>query len=129
MATLDEFGREILDQTPVSLPLHYNKPEPIHQRVRRLVLEALAAQTGDDVETLEDANDFEIPDDPSSFDTSYTEPDLESVTQTPFTDEEIAAARAAVEALRVSKTPPDSSSASSGDSTPSSEAAEPVSKK
>lgn len=58
MPVLDENGREILDQTPVSLPLHYDRPEPLHMRIRRMILEATAAQTGDDFETIEDANDF-----------------------------------------------------------------------
>lgn len=110
MPTLDENGREILDQTPVSLPLNYDRPEPLHLRIRRMILEATAAQKGDDVETIDDANDFLIPDDPSSFDTSYTEPDydpsLPEPEPRPYSDEEIAAARAAVEALRASKTSP-----------------------
>lgn len=109
MPVLDEKGREILDQTPVSLPLHYDRPEPLHMRIRRMILEATAAQTGDDVETIEDANDFFVPDDPTSFDTGYTEPDYDpsliEQQEKPFSDEEIAAARAAVEALRASKTP------------------------
>ena len=128
MATLDEFGREILDQTPVALPIHYDRPEPIHQRVRRLVLEALAAQTGKDVETLEDANDFEIPDDPSSFDTEYTEPDLDPPPAFQYTPEEIAAAKAAVEALRASKTTSEPSPASPEPSAPPSGSNEPASK-
>ncbi len=103
MATLDDMGREILDQTPVSLPLKYDRPEPLHLRIRRMILEATQEQH-DGFETLEEANDFEVDDDPSSFDTAYTEPDLEPVQQ--YTDEEIAAARAAVEALRKSKEQP-----------------------
>ena len=128
MATLDEFGREILDQTPVSLPIHYDRPEPIHQRIRRLVLEAMAAQNGEDTETLEDANDFEIPDDPSSFDTEYTEPDLDPPPAFQYTPEEVAAAKAAVEALRASKTTPESSTAPSVDPAPQSAQSEPSSK-
>lgn len=105
MATLTPEGREILDQTPVALPLHYDRPEPIHQRIRRMILQATIDQREGD-ETLEDANDFEIPDDPSSFDTGYTEPDLEPAKPFAYTDEEIAAARAAVDALRKEKAVP-----------------------
>ena len=47
MPVLDENGREILDQTPVSLPLHYDRPEPLHMRIRRMILEATAAHSGD----------------------------------------------------------------------------------
>lgn len=125
MATLDEFGREILDQTPVSLPIHYDRPEPIHQRIRRMVLEAIAAQKGEDVETFEDANDFEIPDDPTSFDTEYTEPDLDPPPALQYTPEEIAAAKAAVEALRASKTTPEPSTSPSVDPAPQPAPSEP----
>lgn len=110
MPVLDEKGREILDQTPVSLPLRYDRPEPIHMRIRRMILEATSAQKGDDVESLDDANDFLVPDDPSSFDTGYTEPDYDPFQiqqpEKPFTDEEIAVGRAAIDALRASQTPP-----------------------
>lgn len=119
MPTLDENGREILDQTPVSLPLNYDRPEPLHLRIRRMILEATATQNGDDVETIDDANDFLIPDDPSSFDTSYTEPDYDpsliqqqekpfsdQQQEKPFSDEAIAAVRAAIDALRAPKTSP-----------------------
>lgn len=103
MATLTPEGREILDQTPVALPIHYDRPEPIHQRIRRMILQATMDQQ-EGQETLEDANDFEIPDDPSSFDTGYTEPDLDPTAQPAFTDAEIAAARAAIEQVRKQKT-------------------------
>lgn len=103
MATLTPEGREILDQTPVSLPIHYDRPEPIHRRIRRMILEATMAQNEGE-ETLEDANDFLIPDDPSSFDTNYTEPDFDPVSQPAFTDAEIAAARAAIEQVRKQQT-------------------------
>lgn len=109
MPTLDQFGREVLDQTPVSLPFRVERPEPIHMRLRRLALEAAASIQGPDEETLEDANDFAIPDDPSSFDSAFTEPDyMPLVPPSPggndaFSDEEIAAAREAVLKLRATK--------------------------
>ena len=31
-ATLDEHGREWLDQTPVEIPIPFTRPEPIHLR-------------------------------------------------------------------------------------------------
>lgn len=109
MASLDEFGREILDQTPVAIPFRIERPEPIHLRLRRLALEAAASINGPDEESLEDANDFKIPDDPSSFDTAYTEPDYlpkvpsSSSSNAPFSDEELAAAREAIKHLREQK--------------------------
>lgn len=103
MATLTPDGREILDQTPVALPIDYVRPEPLHQRIRRMILQAIMDQR-EGQETLEDANDFEIPDDPSSFDTGYTEPDLDPVSQPAFTDAEIDAAFAAIQRARKQKT-------------------------
>lgn len=126
MAILTSEGRELLDQTPVSLPLHFDRPEPLHQRIRRMILQA-TQEADDGQETLEDANDFEIPDDPSSFDTGYTEPDLEPQPSVAFTSEEIAAARAAVEALRKQKSAEKSANAADSDgvSSPSESPAEP----
>lgn len=107
MAHLDEFGREILDQTPVSIPFRVDRPEPIHLRMRRLAMEALATVKGDDVETLEEANDFVVPDDPSSFDSEFTEPDyMPSMSETKgsdFTTEEVEAAKQAILSLRQQK--------------------------
>lgn len=121
MATLDEFGREVLDQTPVSIPFRVERPEPIHLRLRRLAMEAAASIQGPDEETLEDANDFNIPDDPSSFDSAFTEPDYmptvppSSGGNDAFTDEEIAAAREAVLKLREQKNERKNAGGQSGD--------------
>lgn len=102
MATLNKDGSEILDQTPVALPIKYERPEPLHQRIRRMILQA-TMERDEEHESIEDFNDFEIPEDPSSYDTEFTEPDLEPAPQMAYTDEEIAAARAAVEKMRAAK--------------------------
>lgn len=126
MAELDKNGREVLDQTPVSLPIHFDRPEPIHMRLRRMILEATMDQKAGD-ETFEDANDFEIEDDPSSYDTGYTEPDLEPAPQVAYTDEEIAAARAVILQMRQQKSQAEPSDAAGqgGVSSPPEAAAEP----
>lgn len=64
MATFDERGREILDQTPVALPLHYDRPEPLHLRIRRLIMEELHG-SNEPYDPAEE-NDFDV-DDAASF--------------------------------------------------------------
>ena len=80
MAQLDAFGREILDQTPVAVPYHFTRPEPIHLRLRRQILDYVEQQRhNDEVESLEDFNDFSIEGEPDSYDdgrSPYEEDDL-----------------------------------------------------
>ena len=69
MATLDEYGREVLDQTPVSVPFKFERPEPIHLRLRRQIIDAMvAAERDGEHETVEDFNDFRIEGEPDSYD-------------------------------------------------------------
>ena len=66
-------GKEIVDQTPVSFPIKFQRPEPIHLRIRRMILEEInKTQRDDEYETFADADDFVVPDDPSSFDSNPT---------------------------------------------------------
>ena len=110
MATLDEHGHEWLDQTPVAIPFHIERPEPIHVRMRRIAEAFYQEQknAGDDLETLEEANDFDVQDDPSCGE-PYAEPDyLPPVPETqslngPLNDEELAAAREFILNRRQSK--------------------------
>lgn len=71
MATLTHRGSELLDQTPVALPLglHRQRDTPLHQRIRQMILKAKQEEY-DGYESFEDADDFTVEDDPSSFDTS-----------------------------------------------------------
>lgn len=111
MATLDKNGQEWLDQTPVAIPFKVERPEPIHLRMRRIAESFYQEMIheGEDVETVDEANDFDIPDDPESR-SPYEEPDyLPSVPETsgingPLTPEELAAAREFVLNLRMQET-------------------------
>lgn len=59
-----ENGRETFDQTPVAYPLHFDRPEPLHLRIRRMILEQMAeSMSYEDVDTAEEADDFSVPDD------------------------------------------------------------------
>lgn len=73
MPTLDEFGREILDQTRLSFPVGYEQPEPLHLRIRRMVMHTLMEQSrGEEYETFEEADDFDVGDEPIGFDDVQT---------------------------------------------------------
>lgn len=69
MAHLNEKGQEVLDNTPISIPVPFNRPEPLHLRIRRMILLA-QREAGEGYETEEEANDFDVPDDPNPDPTS-----------------------------------------------------------
>lgn len=61
----DEAGYEYFDPTPIELPLGFKRPEPLADMLKRLVhneLSADAAAKGK--ETFEEADDFEVEEDP-----------------------------------------------------------------
>lgn len=63
MATLDEFGREVLDDTPIAFPVGFQRPEPLHMRIRRMVEQYhREMQEKDEYETFADADDFDVED-------------------------------------------------------------------
>jgi len=63
---LDEFGRELVDGRPMEPPLGYMATESIPEMIRRMVLQASREVASDEVESLEEANDFYVEDDPLS---------------------------------------------------------------
>lgn len=63
MATLDEFGREVLDDTPIAFPVGFQRPEPLHVRIRRMVEQYhREMQESEEYETFADADDFDVED-------------------------------------------------------------------
>lgn len=58
-------GSEIPDSTPVELPIGFERPESIQESIRRMILDpALRAELqANDIETFDEADDFEIEDD------------------------------------------------------------------
>lgn len=61
---LDDKGREVLDLTPVEIPVPFERPEPLHLRIRRIVLEQLSRQAqSEGEETFADFEDFGEDDD------------------------------------------------------------------
>lgn len=65
MVKYNEKGEELLDPTPIQLPVGYKKQVPLNERIRSMVREEAsrwAAENGN--ETFEEADDFNIADDP-----------------------------------------------------------------
>lgn len=61
----DDQGRELPDQTPVARPVNFRPPPSMQELIRQYVRTELSRQAdlaGD--ETFEEADDFDIPDDP-----------------------------------------------------------------
>lgn len=63
-ARIDDSGREVLDNTPVTLPVRFLRGENIADRVRSLVEKELSRRAEHaGYETIDDANDFDVGDD------------------------------------------------------------------
>jgi len=54
---------EMLDTTPIEMPLGAMQPTPIHELIARMVRQAVAEETDEDPESFNEANDFEEEDD------------------------------------------------------------------
>lgn len=69
MAVLDDRGHEVLDATPVAMPVGWSRPPSLQDQVRRFVRQELSRQAAEaGMETFEEADDFDVGDDfePSS---------------------------------------------------------------
>lgn len=81
---LDDDGSEVLDTTPVAIPVRFSRAETIVEQVRRLVAGELSgAATLAGFESFDEADDFDVGDDyePSSryeLDDGQAEYDLRS---------------------------------------------------
>lgn len=62
MAKFDDKGRELLDDTPVEMPVGFKRPESIHEMVRRYIRTEAFRQKMEEagLETEEEANDFDV---------------------------------------------------------------------
>lgn len=61
---LDNFGREIPDPEPLTLPSGFRRPETLQEQVRRLVRTQLSMQAAESgAETFEESEDFDVDDD------------------------------------------------------------------
>lgn len=55
---------EKLDTTPVAVPLGFNRPPTLHETIQRILRTERFRQSLNGEETFEEADDFDIPDDP-----------------------------------------------------------------
>jgi hypothetical protein len=71
-------NREILDTTPVEMPLGYEKPESLSDMIARMIKTAniQAAKTGK-IETIEEADDFDCDDDEPELVSNYQMSDMQ----------------------------------------------------
>lgn len=64
MSTYNEKGEEILDPTPISVPVGFKRPIPLNERIREMVRrEASEYARSLDMDTFEEADDFDTGDD------------------------------------------------------------------
>lgn len=65
---LGAYGREELDTTPKEVPLGFKRPESLEEQIKRLIQQPTFGRvvSGDaEAETFDEANDFDIEDDPA----------------------------------------------------------------
>lgn len=63
-AKLNERGHELLDPTPLELPVGFKRPESLEEQIRRLVRVNISRQAEQEgYETFEDADDFDVGED------------------------------------------------------------------
>ncbi len=67
----DSQNREIVDQTPVEMPLGYRTPEPLQSLIQRLVRVESANAQREGKETFEEADDFETGEDEPMMTSPY----------------------------------------------------------
>lgn len=63
---LNEKGQEVLNPTPLAIPFGFQRPPTLQEQIRRLMryeYEFMKQATGDDIETPEEADDFDVGDD------------------------------------------------------------------
>lgn len=63
---LDQYGNEVPDNTPVAVPAGFKHPESLHDQIRRLIQVEKLNIDGEEMESFEEAEDFDIEDE--SFD-------------------------------------------------------------
>lgn len=77
---LDERGREVLNPKPIAIASELGRPETLNEQINRILRRQLSAQVAQQGhETYEEANDFEIDDDPELHSIYEEMPEDESI--------------------------------------------------
>lgn len=72
MSKHNERGHEVLDPTPMAIPVGFGRPESMESMIRRLVRTQLSmAASNHGMESFAEADDFDIPDDPVDPDSPW----------------------------------------------------------
>lgn len=80
---INEKGQEVLDKTPVELPIGYKHPLPLDERMKMLIKDELSEfADSKGYETWEEANDFDIGE--GEDDGLYTDEDDQTTPNDPF---------------------------------------------
>lgn len=83
MSTLNERGAEIFDQTPIDYPIHFDRPIPLHIRIRQQILAAQEEmRLQSEYDTPEDADDFDVEGDDDNWSSPY-ELDFDHISNSP----------------------------------------------
>lgn len=78
----DEAGREIPDPTPVAPAIGHKSGPTLREQMRAMIAELNAEAAAAGFETLDEADDFDIPDDPEAPVTDYElDADLPSIAE------------------------------------------------
>jgi hypothetical protein len=64
MARYDDYGRELPDPTPVSVPAGFARPIALHEQIKRLIRTEMSRQAvTEEKESFEEADDFDVDED------------------------------------------------------------------
>jgi len=64
MAKYDDYGREVPDPTPVSIPSGMSRPLQLHEQIKRMLRTEVSRLAADrEKETFEEADDFDVDED------------------------------------------------------------------
>ena len=83
MSTLNERGAEVFDQTPIEYPIHFDRPIPLHIRIRQQILamqEEMRMQS--EYDTPDEADDFSVDGDDDDWSSPY-EVDFDHISDSP----------------------------------------------
>lgn len=85
MSILNEFGKEVFDQTPVDYPIKFDRPTPIHLRIRDQILRVYNEMASSkEMDTPEEADDFTPDDDREIWENSPYECDFDHINDNKF---------------------------------------------
>lgn len=78
-------GKEVLDSTPVEVPLHWKRPPSLRDQIKQYVRSELSSQASEEgFDSFEEADDFEVDEDPdplSAYELKEAQEEVPSIIQ------------------------------------------------